>query len=142
MLRETRSPRKNCREKIERLGLLFHSVDDQPYWNESAAYRFEKPEIDKIEAATNELQAICLEAVERIISQDQFDRLNIPEWVRPTIVNAWDDDPPALYGRFDLAYNGNGDPKLLEYNADTPTSLLEAAVIQLRCPNLQVHLQL
>ncbi len=130
MLRETRSPRQNCREKIERLGLLFHTVDDQPYWNESAAYRFEKPEIDKIEAATNELQATCLEAVERIISQDQFDRLNIPEWVRPTIVNAWDDDPPALYGRFDLAYNGNGDPKLLEYNADTPTSLLEAAVIQ------------
>src|SRR5207248_5991552 len=29
-----------------------------------------------------------------------------------------------------LAYNGSGPPKLLEYNADTPTSVLEAAVIQ------------
>jgi glutathionylspermidine synthase len=29
-----------------------------------------------------------------------------------------------------LAWDGTGTPKLLEYNADTPTSLLEAAVIQ------------
>ena len=29
-----------------------------------------------------------------------------------------------------MIYNGSGPPKLLEYNADTPTSLLEAAVIQ------------
>jgi glutathionylspermidine synthase len=37
---------------------------------------------------------------------------------------------PALYGRFDVLYDGSSPPKLLEYNADTPTSLLEAAVIQ------------
>ena len=37
---------------------------------------------------------------------------------------------PTLFGRFDLAYDGSGPPKLLEYNADTPTALLEAAVIQ------------
>ena len=36
----------------------------------------------------------------------------------------------SLDGRFDLAFDGVGPPKLLEYNADTPTSLLEAAVIQ------------
>ncbi len=36
----------------------------------------------------------------------------------------------GIYGRFDLAYDGQNPPKLLEYNADTPTSLLEAAVIQ------------
>ena len=36
----------------------------------------------------------------------------------------------TIYGRFDLAFDGKGPPKLLEYNADTPTALLEAAVIQ------------
>ena len=36
----------------------------------------------------------------------------------------------TIYGRFDLAWDGKGPPKLLEYNADTPTALLEAAVIQ------------
>ena len=34
---------------------------------------------------------------------------------------------PHLYGRFDLRYDGTGPAKLLEYNADTPTSLVEAA---------------
>jgi glutathionylspermidine synthase len=33
-----------------------------------------------------------------------------------------------LYGRFDFAYGHDGVPKLLEYNADTPTAILETAV--------------
>lgn len=37
---------------------------------------------------------------------------------------------PSLYGRFDLSYNGKDEPKLLEFNADTPTTLLETSVIQ------------
>jgi hypothetical protein len=41
------------------------------------------------------------------------------------------DYSPSVYGRFDLWYNGAGStPRLLEYNAQTPTSLVEAAVIQ------------
>ena len=38
-----------------------------------------------------------------------------------------------MYGRFDIAWGGASSgsaPKLLEYNADTPTSLVEAAVVQ------------
>jgi glutathionylspermidine synthase len=35
-----------------------------------------------------------------------------------------------LETRFDLRYDGNGPPKLLEYNADTPTSVFETAVFQ------------
>jgi glutathionylspermidine synthase len=37
---------------------------------------------------------------------------------------------PTLYGRFDLRYDGRNPPKLFEYNADTPTALIEAAVAQ------------
>ncbi len=48
----------------------------------------------------------------------------------PLIESSWEAEPPALYGRFDLAFDGVNPPKLLEYNADTPTSLLEAAVVQ------------
>ena len=44
---------------------------------------------------------------------------------------AWTAEPPCLnFGRFDLGYDGIGPPKLFEFNCDTPTSLLEAAVIQ------------
>ena len=36
-----------------------------------------------------------------------------------------------VYGRFDFVYDGQGGPaKMLEYNADTPTGLIEAAVAQ------------
>ena len=47
----------------------------------------------------------------------------------PVIERSWNDDVPSIYGRMDLAFDA-GVPKLLEYNADTPTSLLEGAVIQ------------
>ena len=43
---------------------------------------------------------------------------------------AGENDQHTIYGRFDLSFDGQGPPKLLEYNADTPTSVLEAAVIQ------------
>ena len=43
---------------------------------------------------------------------------------------SWAAKEPALAGRFDFAYDGNGPPKALEYNADTPTALLEASVVQ------------
>ena len=45
---------------------------------------------------------------------------------------SWRAREPALAGRFDLAYDGVNPPKLLEYNADTPTALLEASVVQWR----------
>ncbi|MGF1923623.1 MAG: glutathionylspermidine synthase family protein, partial [Bacteroidia bacterium] len=38
-------------------------------------------------------------------------------------------DYPSIYGRFDFAFK-DGDLKLLEFNADTPTSLYEAAIVQ------------
>lgn len=130
MLRENRTPRNDLRAKVEHLGLTFHTVDDQPYWNESAAYRFEEAEIETLERATNELHEMCLEAVEYVVQNQDFDRLGIPKAAHQVITDAWEADPPALYGRFDLVYDGQHPPKMLEYNADTPTSLLEAAVIQ------------
>lgn len=130
MRRESRSPRPDSREKIEHLGLTFHTLDDQIYWNESAAYRFEADEIDVLESTTNELHGMCLAAVEKVVQTRDFSKLAIPEAAHDPICRMWDLDPPAIYGRFDLSYDGQNPPKLLEYNADTPTSLLEAAVIQ------------
>lgn len=130
MQRESLTPRPNWIEKVERLGLGFHTVNDQPYWNESAAYRFDESEIQTLESATLEAYRLCLEAVEWVIQNRAYDRLGIPPEAHGVIEQAWEQDPPAIYGRFDFAYEGSGDPKLLEFNADTPTSLLEAAVIQ------------
>lgn len=127
------SPRTEWVEKVEELGFTFHSLDNL-YWDESAAYEFSMSEILKIEEATNKLHAMCLEAVQHIIDKDLFSRFGLDEKNKKIIIQSWDEDHPSIYGRFDLGYNTNAPMgqqiKLLEYNADTPTSLFEAAVVQ------------
>jgi glutathionylspermidine synthase len=76
------------------------------------------------------LQNLCLKAGQFIIDNDRFDDLAIPHEARDAIRHTWESEPPSIYGRFDLLYDGSGPPKLLEYNANTPTGLLEAAVVQ------------
>ncbi|SPE39843.1 putative acid--amine ligase HI_0929 [Candidatus Sulfopaludibacter sp. SbA3] len=129
MRRIASAPRENWQEKVEKVGLAWHS-GQQPYWNEAAFYEFTAKEVEVLQAATNELEAMTLEAVQHIIDHRLYAQMAIPESAVPLIERSWETDPPALYGRFDFAYDGTHSPKLLEYNADTPTSLLEAAVVQ------------
>jgi glutathionylspermidine synthase len=122
-------PRPDWQQRVEEAGLAWHTCE-RPYWDESAFYRFTAREIDELEAATNQLESMTLRAAEHIIANKLYDRLRIPPLAVPLIEASWEAEPPSLYGRFDLAYDGTRPPKLLEYNADTPTSLLEAAVVQ------------
>ena len=128
MKRFTIDPRPNYRERIESVCLLWHERDD--YWNESAYYRLLSSEVDIIEAGTNELHARCLDAVQHVIDRRRYPEFGIPEQAWKLIEKSWNDDWPSIYGRFDLAFNGYDPPKMLEYNADTPTALLESAVVQ------------
>ncbi|WP_353069813.1 glutathionylspermidine synthase family protein [Tunturibacter empetritectus] len=134
MQRITLTPRDNWQQKVESVGLTFHTLENgTPYWDESAAYSFTAAEIDTLEAAGYKLQEMCLAAAQHIIDQKRYAELDIPAFAIEAIEWAWSNEPPALYGRFDLSWAGaqSGQvPKLLEYNADTPTSLLEAGVVQ------------
>lgn len=123
-------PRPDWQAKVESLGLFFHTAEGKPYWFEEAYYQFAAAEIEVLESATNALQEMCLEAVQFVIDKERFADLAIPPKAIAAIKSSWDAEPPSVYGRFDLAYDGSTPPKLLEYNADTPTSLLEAAVVQ------------
>jgi len=129
MKRVAIKPRANWEKKVEEIGLIYHHTEGRPYWNEAAYYVFRSSEIDRIELATNELHQMCLKAAQHIIDNNRFKELAIPDAAVPVIKQAWEDEPPAIYGRFDLAYDGE-QLKLLEYNADTPTALLEASVAQ------------
>ena len=105
----------------------------QPYWFEGAHYEFTLEEIDRIEQASNDLHEMCIGAAERIIEKGWItSRLALPESAVPFILASWEKEERTLYGRFDFSYNPSlgESPKLLEYNADTPTGLVEAAVIQ------------
>lgn len=128
MKRIQTEPRKGWQSAVENLGFGFHTTN-LPYWDESAYYSFALEEILSLEKATAELWAMCLAAVQHVMDEGLYDRFAIPEWIIPYLERTWTEDHPAIYGRFDLCYK-NGQIKLLEFNADTPTSLFEAGIVQ------------
>lgn len=130
MRRVTAPPRENWRRDVEALGFTYHTIDGDVYWDEAGWYEFSLAEIEEIETATNTLHEMCLQAVQVVLDEDRFDEFRIPPEFRDWIRGSWDNDEPTVYGRFDLAYDGRTPPKMLEYNADTPTALFEAAVVQ------------
>ena len=131
MERQLSKPRPDWPARLEEHGFLFHSEGQSgTYWDESVCYRFTTAEIDCLDDATAELHALCLEAVDRIVRAGRYERFDLPPGAAGLIEHSWKARVPHLYGRMDLAYDGSGPPKLLEYNADTPTALLEAAVAQ------------
>jgi glutathionylspermidine synthase len=121
-------PRVNKNERLESRGLSFHAWDN--YWNESAAYVFSAAQVDEIETATNTLLEMCETACQYILDNGLLGKIGIPEQYHEAIYISWEREDVTLYGRFDLAYDGVNAPKMLEFNADTPTSLLESAVSQ------------
>jgi glutathionylspermidine synthase len=127
------TPRADWRAHVERdLGFVFHTIDGAPYWDETACYRLTAAEVNEIEDATQELEQMALGLVDRVVDtgEQAFERLRIPRVAWEAIAASWHSKEKNLYGRMDIAYRGDGPPKLLEYNADTPTALFEAAVVQ------------
>ena len=124
--------RSDWRTTAEETGFDFHTIDGERYWDERAYYAFSLEEIEhQIETPSGEIDAMCLELVSHAVDDENYlRRLKIPEAFWPLIAESWHHDENSLYGRLDLSYDGRGPAKLLEYNADTPTSIFEAAVFQ------------
>ncbi|GGV57892.1 putative glutathionylspermidine synthase [Streptomyces longisporoflavus] len=136
MERRTVTPRPGWQQTVEDQGLIYPLTrypDDslRPYWDESACYVFSLPEVEALEEVVEELHAMCLAAAGHIVEHDRLADLGITDpRVAEAVTEAWrrKAELPSLYGRFDLHYDGKSGPaKMLEYNADTPTSLVEAA---------------
>jgi glutathionylspermidine synthase len=131
MQRITLPQRTNWQQKMEAQGFIFHTPKpNETYWNEGSAYQFSASEIDEIEEATNTVYELCMQAVQHVIDQNSFHLFKIPTYIIPYLVAEWERDSPAIYGRFDFVYDGSAPPKMLEFNADTPTSLFEGSVVQ------------
>lgn len=135
MERRTLTPRPGWQQTVEDQGLIYPLTrypDDslRPYWDESACYVFSLPEVEALEEVVEELHGMCLAAAEHIVTHDRLADLGITDpRVAQAVTEAWRRraELPSLYGRFDLHYDGTSGPaKMLEYNADTPTSLVEA----------------
>lgn len=132
MKRHLCTPRQEWPRLVQEDGLLWHSANEQTYWNEGTYYSFTPQEIETLEIATREVYEILLRVGDVVSkSESWMDRFGIPKAVQTMIFESWEEEPPALnYGRFDWGFDHDGTPKLFEFNCDTPTSLLEASVIQ------------
>lgn len=129
MHRKQYKARTDWAERLEGLGFTFHSSGGC-YWNEGAGYCLSREEVDELESASEELYSLTYKAVEHVIENGRLGEFGIPASAWSLVSRSWYRGDRALYGRFDLAYDGSSAPKLLEFNADTPTSLLESAVVQ------------
>lgn len=151
MRRHPSSRRFDWQNTNSSLGLIYD--EDASYWCEDAYYSFSQKEIAELEEAASAIYSMCISAGDFIISScSRVDcgaecfmlRSGIPQWAHSQIIRTWFDGDaeawahpgqtpdysPAIYGRFDIRYDGNSPPKLLEFNAQTPTSLVEGSVIQ------------
>jgi glutathionylspermidine synthase len=135
MRRELLQPRSGWQQQMESIGFRYHSIDGV-YWDESRCYCFTSEEIDRLESASAELHRRALEAARHVIGKDRYREFGIPQELVPSIERSFaafeqaDRAGFSLFGRMDLSYDGTDAPKLLEYNADTPTACLEASVAQ------------
>lgn len=132
MQRVTLPERPGWRDRAAELGFTFADMGGEPYWDETSAYRLTLRQVeDDIEDPATALHAMCREAVAHAVTSEEWlTRLAIPRPHWDFVERSWANGEPELYGRFDLAYDGRGPAKLLEYNADTPTSLYESASFQ------------
>jgi len=129
MRRLQQQPRPDWRNRLQQLGMELEA-GASPYWREDACYMFTDSEIETLETASAELVAMIEQAVAHVVANDRLAEIGVPEALRPLAIASWRQREPSLYGRLDLRFDGAGPPKLLEYNADTPTALFEASVVQ------------
>lgn len=124
--------RADAAERHASIGFDFAEVGGARYWDESVCWEVSLRRIeDDIEDPTTELAALALDLVDRVVADEKLlARLRIPEHAWDLIAESRRRGDPSLYGRFDFSWDGKGPAKLLEYNADTPTSLFESAVVQ------------
>lgn len=118
-------------ELMEEVGMTWHTDVDGTAYLVNELVHVTEAEAEAYYEATNTLYDMFIEAAQHVIDNELFFELDIPFNLIPQIKRSWDRDDLHLYGRFDFAGGLDGLPiKLIEFNADTPTSLFETAVVQ------------
>ncbi len=124
--------RPNLQETALEHGYEYRAGASVPYWDETASYSFTLRQIEEdIEKPAQEINEMCFRLLDRSLADETvYRRLRIPESYWDYVADSWRNREKDLYGRLDFSYGGTGEAKLLEYNADTPTTLYESAVFQ------------
>lgn len=117
---------------LEQLGFGWHTDKDESKYIADSLVIVTDEEAEAYYEAVNELYDMYAAAAQHVIDNNLFFDLGIPFNLVEAIKKSWENDVHwHLYGRFDLAGGIGGAPiKLIEFNADTPTSLFETAILQ------------
>jgi len=117
---------------LEEMGFSWHKDGDGEYIVRDRLIELSIEEVKAYEEAVNKIYEMYEKAAEYVIEYNLFDSLDIPPSLIEHIRYSWENERDNhLYGRFDLSGGIDGAAiKLIEFNADTPTLLLESAVIQ------------
>lgn len=135
--------RVNYKERFKEIGFPYYdipSLDGTDYWVENRAMRLTPYAAQTLEDAGNTLHQMCMDFVEEIVRTQNFPaEYNLSDEAKRLITESyWISKKwgffDSFYARFDLAFrneiNGKLSVKLIEYNADTPTSTIESAIAQ------------
>lgn len=77
------------------------------------------------------MHSLILTAVDKVVNDDKLLKLfNINKQLWPAIRHSWHHKQMDMLGRFDWVFDGESEPKLLEYNADTPSMIIESGEMQ------------
>lgn len=127
--------------------------ETRSYWREDQFYAFSQAEVDQIYADSRTIFQMLCDAGDYLVARPELMcKLGIPDFAHDQVIATWNRDVEygvdwgSVYGRYDVRYGGNllldpystavqaddslGRIKLYEFNADTPTALLESAMIQ------------
>ena len=116
---------------MQDIGMTWHTdADGSPYVSDRLVVVSEA-EAEAYYEAANTLYDMFVEAAQHVLDNRLYVELGIPGNIVELIEDSWDKDDLHLYGRFDFAGGLDGLPiKLIEFNADTPTSLFETSIVQ------------
>ena len=101
------------------------------YWHEEGKISLSQEADEIMMAATFKMHNMILTAVDEVVKDDKLLSLfNINKQLWPAIRFSWQNRQVDMQGRFDWIFDGEKQPKLLEYNADTPSMIIESGSLQ------------
>src|SRR3954463_1288837 len=113
--------------EVEAQGLVYNRTEVpggevRSYWREGPFYDFSMAEVQRLEGWGAQLFEMCVAARDpggdadpfapggHVVEHALFARRGIPPIARPEIRRSGETEPPSVYGRFDLRYDGQGPP--------------------------------
>ncbi|KAF1913839.1 glutathionylspermidine synthase [Ampelomyces quisqualis] len=142
MRRMITEKRPHLTRLLQSQGLTYwEGTASEGYWPDDRYYSFTNDEIKLLEKAGKDVFDMCCEAAEYLMEHTELvtEKMAIPAFALQQIKQSWDREPAwgSVYARFDICFGGVNHPdprlrtpKFYEFNADTPTSVVEAASLQ------------